>query len=661
MLAFRFSRSFVIALLLLVVLTLPTTGLAQKARAHERKVPTPRGGADPVELIYAVTTSNLLISFNSATPGSILSSVAITGLQAGENVLGIDFRPVTRQLYALGSTSRLYTINLTTGAATAVVAPFTPALNGTAFGFDFNPTVDRIRVTSNDDQNIRLNPNNGTVAGIDNTIVYAAGDPNFGVNPNVVGSAYTNNFVGATTTTLYDIDSNLDILVTQNPPNNGTLNTVGPLGFNTSDLVGFDISRVSSTAFASLTVPAAATSAFFTMNLTTGAVTLVGTIGGGVTISGIAVVPTALAGDLIISEFRLRGPGGASDEFVEIYNPSIQPLTVATFDGSSGFSLAASDGVARFTIPNGTVIPGGGHYLGVNSGGYSLAAYPAGNGTTATGDATYTTEIADNAGIALFNTSTPGNFNALNRLDAVGSSSEANAIYKEGTGYPAMAGLALDYSFYRNLSTGLPQDTNNNFASAAAEPPSATPQNDFVFVDPTGTPVAAGSRLWAPGPENLSSPIQRNSTIKASLVAPCMSSSSPPNRVRTGSGNSGTLELRRKFTNNTGGAVTRLRFRIVDITGFPQIVPFADLRAVTSTSSNSDPQPCGGGTVDLQGLTLETPPAQALGGGFNSSLSAGTITLATPLAAGASINVNFLLNIVQAGTFRFFVNVEALP
>jgi hypothetical protein len=60
-------------------------------------------------------------------------------------------------------------------------------------------------------------------------------------------------------------------------------------------------------------------------------------------------------------------------------------------------------------------------------------------------------------------------------------------------------------------------------------------------------------------------------------------------------------------------------------------------------------------------LTLETPPNQAAGGGFNSSLSAGTVTLAAPLAAGASIDVNFVLTIAQAGTFRFFVNVEALP
>ena len=150
------------------------------------------------------------------------------------------------------------------------------------------------------------------------------------------------------------------------------------------------------------------------------------------TIRDISVAPVGQAGDLLISEFRLRGLGGASDEFVEIYNPSTQPLTVATFDGSSGFALAASSGGTRFVIPNGTVIPGGGHYLGVNSAGYSLGAYPAGNGTTATGDATYTAEIPDDTGIALFNTSNPANFSLLNRLDAVGSAAEVDNFFKEG-------------------------------------------------------------------------------------------------------------------------------------------------------------------------------------------------------------------------------------
>ena len=99
---------------------------------------------------------------------------------------------------------------------------------------------------------------------------------------------------------------------------------------------------------------------------------------------------------LIISEFRVRGPGGANDEFVEIYNNSGGSHTVA--GGGTGYALAASNGVARCVVPNGTIIPERGHYLCVNSVGYSLASYPAGNGTTATGDATYTTDIPDNAG-----------------------------------------------------------------------------------------------------------------------------------------------------------------------------------------------------------------------------------------------------------------------
>src|SRR5262245_48991522 len=122
--------------------------------------------------------------------------------------------------------------------------------------------------------------------------------------------------------------------------------------------------------------------------------------------------------NLIISEFRVRGPNGHNDEFIEIYNNSDAPHTVASPTGV-GYAIAASDGVARAVITNGTVIPARGHWLAVNSVGYSLASYPAGNGTTATGNATYTIDIPDNAGIALFNTNVAANFTLANRLDAV--------------------------------------------------------------------------------------------------------------------------------------------------------------------------------------------------------------------------------------------------
>ena len=387
---------------------------------------------------------------------------------------------------------------------------------------------------------------------------------------------------------------------------------------------------------------------------------------------GIHVQPTQAGSEattLVISEFRVRGPNGANDEFIEIYNSTGADHTVA--GGGTGYAIVASNGVARCVIPNGTVIPNRGHYLCVNSVGYSLASYPAGNGTTATGDATYTTDIPDNAGIALFNTSVPADFTLANRFDAVGSTSEANTLYKEGTGYPALTPFSIDYSFYRDncgksgsittfgacpIST--PKDTNNNAA-------------DFVFVDTNGTSAGAGQRLGAPGPENLSSPIQRNASFAVNFLDICVAAASPPNRVRdftsdpANNSTFGTLDIRRTVTNNTGGNVTRLRWRVIDITTFPAPSGIADLRPRTSTAVvvTVDRPPCGSGTsnVTVQGTTLEQPPSQPNGGGFNSSMSSGTVTLATPLANGASLDVRFLLGIQQTGSFKFFINVEALP
>ena len=389
---------------------------------------------------------------------------------------------------------------------------------------------------------------------------------------------------------------------------------------------------------------------------------------------------TAITGQFVISEFRGRGPNGANDEFIEIYNNGPEH-TVAAASGS-GYGVAASDGVTRCSIPNGTVIPVHGHYLCVNSVGYSLASYPAGNGTTATGDATYTTDIPDNAGIAIFNNNTGGGSYSLgNRLDAVGSTSESNTLYKEGTGYPALTPFSIDYAFYRDLCgkggsittmgpcpISTPKDTNNNAA-------------DFVFVDTNGTSAGAGQRLGAPGPENLSSPVQHNLVFNTFLVDANVAVSAPPNRVRdftsdeANNSTFGTLSIRRRFVNIFGAPITRLRYRVIDLTTFPAPSGIADLRPRTSVAvvvagitdqltcaaagfPTTTTPPC---TITIEGTALEQPPSQPNGGGFNSSMSSGTITLATPLPNGASINVQFLLGIQQTGTFKFYVNFEALP
>ena len=245
-------------------------------------------GQASAAVVYGLTSSNALVMFDSATPGTIIGSVSVSGLSNGQVIRGIDFRPADGSLYGVSSDSRLYAINTATGAATSVGAAGQFTLDGSAFGFDFNPTVDRIRVTSNTDQNLRLNPNNGALGATDGTLAYAPGDVNAGANPNIVGSAYTNSFNGALTTTLYNIDSVLDVLVTQNPPNVGTLNTVGSLGFNTNDNVGFDIIPFSNTALASLT-GAGGLSGLYNINLGSGAATSIGAIGSGLTIVDIAV------------------------------------------------------------------------------------------------------------------------------------------------------------------------------------------------------------------------------------------------------------------------------------------------------------------------------------------------------------------------------------
>jgi hypothetical protein len=238
------------------------------------------------ETIFALTSTNSLIKFSSDQPGTIISSVGITGLQSGENLIGIDFRPRDRQLYGVSNQNRIYIINTSTGIAASNVTLSTP-VSGAAFGFDFNPQADRLRITSEADQNLRIDVTNGNTTS-DMLLQYAAGDANSG-SPKITGSAYTNNFDLTPATALFGIDSDRDILVRQNPPNNGTLNTIGSLGVNTSDAVGFDISPSSTRAFAALTPPGIISSNLYTINLTTGAATLIGTIGGSQTVMGLAI------------------------------------------------------------------------------------------------------------------------------------------------------------------------------------------------------------------------------------------------------------------------------------------------------------------------------------------------------------------------------------
>jgi uncharacterized protein (TIGR03382 family) len=242
------------------------------------------------ELIVGTTFQDFLITWDSANPGQILTGVAIQGLSANEKVVGIDIRPANNQLYAVGSFGRLYTINMTTGQATQVGAgSFTPSLNGAEFGIGFNPTNDTIRLVSDARQNLRINPTTAAVT-VDTPLTFATGDEGQNSTPNIVHVAYTN--PNGNGTTLFGIDTGRDRLVRITTPNSGVSTTVGALGIDATELGGFDVSPTNGTAYGAFLNVSQSRSTFGTVNLTTGAFTPIGEIGGGNFITTLAVVPT---------------------------------------------------------------------------------------------------------------------------------------------------------------------------------------------------------------------------------------------------------------------------------------------------------------------------------------------------------------------------------
>jgi hypothetical protein len=224
-------------------------------------------------------------------------------------------------------------------------------------------------------------------------------------------------------------------------------------------------------------------------------------------------------------------------------------------------------------------------------------------------------------------------------------------MYREGAGLPPIDAVQAEQSFVRKLSNaGLPQDTGDNAA-------------DFQLISKTaGSFGALQALLGSPGPENTGSPIQRNATIKPSLVDPACAGFGTPTsgcaRVRVGGTEPnaafGTLTIRRRFTNKTGASVNRLRFRITDVTtlGTPGTSALADLRAISSTDVEAT---VGDNPITIRGTRLES--THPLGGGMNTTL---VLALGTSLAPNASIDVQFRLGVERNGSFRFFVNVEAL-
>jgi hypothetical protein len=227
--------------------------------------------------VVGLTSDNRLVAFDPKAPNTLTSTVAITGLAAGESVIGIDVRPADRQLYALTSAGRLYTVNPGTGAATAkstlaadpadTTAPYAGLL-GPVFSVDFNPAADRLRVIGSQGQNLRINVDTGATT-TDGEINRTA------AAPAVLAAAYTNSFAAAPSTVLFNLEGNRDVLTRQDPPNNGTLVDVGPLGLDITGAGGFDIAGgANGLVLAALRSGSSGPFSLYTVSLTTGALSL---------------------------------------------------------------------------------------------------------------------------------------------------------------------------------------------------------------------------------------------------------------------------------------------------------------------------------------------------------------------------------------------------
>ncbi|MCJ1698441.1 DUF4394 domain-containing protein [Rathayibacter festucae] len=265
---------------------------AATSDASSALVNAARSVAAKLRVVGLADEGTTLVQFNPLKPGTVSGSVAVTGLTGGDTALvGIDYRVQDGKLYGVGNTAAsagVYSIDATTGVATAVTR-LTVALSGTAFGVDFNPAANALRVISDTGQNLRqpfATPGAATVA--DGALSYAAPAVATGVN----GAAYTNNDLDPNTaTTLFVLDTALDQIAIQSPANAGTLAPTGKLGVDAAGVTGFDIYSVlrNGGSIGSIGL-AAVNGSLYEVGVLNGTATRLGTIGADVTDIAIPLV-----------------------------------------------------------------------------------------------------------------------------------------------------------------------------------------------------------------------------------------------------------------------------------------------------------------------------------------------------------------------------------
>ncbi len=255
------------SLSLLVAVAAGVTVLAAPAQAAHESI-----------TVTGLTLNDRLVSFQAGTPGTTTRGVKITGL--GGDLLGIDYRPATDELYGVvrdrDGSGRVVTIDDATGAVTSSIDLVSPAgepttLVGRAFGVDFNPAADALRIVSDADQNLRALPSTRAAGVAGTTFTDGSLSP---VGAAVTAAAYTNSDTDpATGTALYDLSSSTGGLLLQNPPNDGTLVPVGDgTGLPVDGRTGFDVYTDGATNIALVSVVQRGRGVLSVLDLATGEV-----------------------------------------------------------------------------------------------------------------------------------------------------------------------------------------------------------------------------------------------------------------------------------------------------------------------------------------------------------------------------------------------------
>ncbi|MFC9818216.1 DUF4394 domain-containing protein [Streptomyces virginiae] len=189
-----------------------------------------------------LTGDQRLVEFAVNKPSKTWSLGKVSGLSGDTKLVGIDFRVQNEKLYGVGDRGGIYTLN-TSNAKAVKVSQLTVALAGTAFGVDFNPAANRLRVISDTGQNLRHNIDDAAApltTTVDGTLSNPTTPPSTATG--VTGAAYTNNDLNAATaTSLFDLDTMADRVSLQSPANAGTMAPTGNLGVNAGPDSGFDI------------------------------------------------------------------------------------------------------------------------------------------------------------------------------------------------------------------------------------------------------------------------------------------------------------------------------------------------------------------------------------------------------------------------------------